>query len=267
MHCIAFVAAVLLAAQAGQTESRVQLIAHRGGSAEADENTIGAFRQSYQRGLRRFETDFRLTRDDHVTILHDNTLDRTTTGAGPIENLTAEQVRALRCKKSGEPIPFVEDFVAFFHDKPDVFLEIEIKTSRKTYSQERLETLCRLLSEALKKGLPKGTYSFTSFDDRPLQIMKRLDPACSTTWIWNPKTADPVKKALALGCSRLYLFLDATPRSLVRQAKDAKLEVVGWFVENESDLVLAEALGVDCVVTGIPTRLKNKRESICGKDK
>jgi glycerophosphoryl diester phosphodiesterase len=255
MNCVTVVALVLLATGAERAESRVHLIAHRGGSLEADENTIGAFRQSYERGIRRFETDFRLTRDDRLVILHDDTLGRTTTGAGLIEDLTAEQVRARRSKKSGEPIPFVEDYVAFFRDKPDVFLDVEIKTSRKSYTQERLEVLCRLLLDALKKGLPRGRYSFTSFDDRPLRIMKRLAPDCSTTWIGNPKDPDPIKKAYELGCSRLYLFLDATPRSLVRRAKQSGLEVIGWFAHTEADLALAEALGVDCVVTGIPSQL------------
>jgi glycerophosphoryl diester phosphodiesterase len=113
-----------------------------------------------------------------------------------------------------------------------------------------------LLLDAVKQALPKETYSFTSFDHQALRIMKRLAPTCSTTWISNPKTPEAaIKTAKELGCSRLYLHINFAPRSVVREAKEAGFEVIGWFAHSEKDYARAEALEVDCVVTGIPSQL------------
>jgi glycerophosphoryl diester phosphodiesterase len=256
MHCLSLTTTLILAAVLAQAETgKVHLIAHRGGSKEADENTMGVFRQSYERGLRRFETDFRLTRDNQLVILHDDSLDRTTTGHGPVEELTAAEVRALRSKKSGEPIPFVGDYLAFFRDKPEVFLEIEMKTGPKLYTEDRLEVYCRLLHDAVKMALRDGTYSFTSFDQRALRIMKRLYPDAPTTYIPSKSDLESVKMAQELKCERLFVRLKVTPPEVVREAKKAGMEVIGWFVMKEEDMTSAQALGVDCVVTGIPSQL------------
>ena len=261
MHCLTLTTTLIVAAVLAQTETgKVHLIAHRGGSKEADENTMGAFRQSYERGLRRFETDFRIIRDNQLVMLHDNLLDRTTTGHGPVEELTAAEVRALRSKKSGEPIPFVEDYLAFFCDKPDIFLEIEMKTGEKLYSEERLEVYCRLLHDAVKKALRDRTYSFTSFDQRALRIMKRLYPDAPTTFIPSKSDIESVKVAQELKCERLFVRLNSTPPEVVREAKRAGMEVIGWFVLKEEDMAGAEALGVDCAVTGIPSQLLASRK-------
>src|SRR5690606_7578333 len=62
------------------------LYAHRGGAYEFEENTMEAFRGSYEHGLRGFETDVRMSKDGELIILHDDSLDRTHTATGPAEH-------------------------------------------------------------------------------------------------------------------------------------------------------------------------------------
>src|SRR5690606_10597395 len=61
------------------------LFAHRGGAHEFEENTLAAFKASYEKGLRGFETDVRMTRDGRFVVLHDDSLERTHDAAGPVE--------------------------------------------------------------------------------------------------------------------------------------------------------------------------------------
>ena len=72
------------------------LVAHRGGSKLAPENTMAAFRRAVDWwGADMLELDVRLTRDGHVVVIHDATLDRTTDGEGPVAERTLDEIHAL----------------------------------------------------------------------------------------------------------------------------------------------------------------------------
>ena len=247
-------ALVALCAAAGEAP---RLLAHRGGAKEYDENSLGAFRACYEKGLRGFETDIRLTRDGALVILHDDKLERTTTGTGFVENLTADEVKALRLKKSGEPVPFAQDLLSYFKDKPDIFMELEMKTSNSNlYPVARLETYCRALHAAAVSTLPAKAYFFTSFDKRALSTMKRLYPDAPTGLIVGGALDEKaVKTALELGCKRVAPVMDKTCRKAVADAKKAGLGLTGWPTLSEADYALGVALGFDCLTTDIPVKL------------
>ena len=71
------------------------VIAHRGDSAHRPENTLASFASALELGVEVMELDVQLTRDGHVIVLHDPTLDRTTTGRGSVRDLTLAQVRSV----------------------------------------------------------------------------------------------------------------------------------------------------------------------------
>jgi glycerophosphoryl diester phosphodiesterase len=249
-------AALAAAVMAAHAADAPRLLAHRGGKLERDENTMGAFKTCYEKGLRGFETDFQMTADNTLVILHDDTLDRTTDGKGPLAAQTSEAVRKIRTRQSGEPLPFVEDFVAYFKDKPDVFIELEMKTSNTAlYPEERLETYCRLLREAAQ-GLPGGTYCFTSFDARALRVMKRLFPDAPTGLIVGG-ALDEKQLALAkeLKVQQIGPVMDKTTRKAVRDARKAGFKLTGWPTVSEADYALGVAMGYDNLTTDIPVQL------------
>jgi glycerophosphoryl diester phosphodiesterase len=246
-----------LAVFCAYSENAPRLLAHRGGAKEFDENSLGAFRASYEKGLRGFETDFRMTKDNALVILHDDTLDRTATAKGIVENMTAAEVKAIRLKKSGEPLPFAQDLMNYFKDKPDIFIELEMKTSNaKLYAPARLKVYCRLLHDAAKATMPSNTYCFTSFDKRALQTMKRLYPDAPVGLIvGGPLDAKQLKLAVDLKACQVAPLLDATCRKAIRDAKKAGLKVTGWMVNSEADYALGAALGCDNLTTDVPVRL------------
>ena len=218
---------------------------------------LGAFQGCYEKGLRGFETDFRLTKDDVLVVLHDDKLDRTSTGTGLIENLTADEVKALKLKKSGEPVPFAQDLMNYFKDKPDIFIELEMKTGNTNiYTEARLEIYCRLLHDAAKATMPTGTYCFTSFDKRALRIMKQRYPDANTGLIVGGALDEKqIKLALELGARQIGPVMDVTSRKAVRDAQKAGLKVTGWPTVSEADYALGVALGFDYLTTDIPVRL------------
>lgn len=241
----------------------VRLIAHRGAGHEFDENTIAGCRQSYERGLRGFEVDLRLTRDNHLVLMHDTDVSRTTPGTGKIEDLTLAEVQQLRTKAHGVPIPSAADLVDYFKNKPDVMLLLEMKTSdTKVYTEERLATYCQLLHEMVR-GLPAGTYWFTSFDHRSLAAIKQLNPEVSTGLLTSgPPKDEYISQAKQLGCSRLSVSLDATSRKYARAVRDAGLEISLWPIGTPEDADLAVAFKASILCTDIPSQLLPKKPAL-----
>ncbi|MYK99802.1 MAG: glycerophosphodiester phosphodiesterase, partial [Gemmatimonadetes bacterium] len=70
-------------------------VAHRGASGNSPENTLRAFEMALEIGVDEIELDLRSTRDGHLVVMHDDTVDRTTDGTGAIGDLTLAEIRAL----------------------------------------------------------------------------------------------------------------------------------------------------------------------------
>ena len=88
------------AAQSSGTDKEIAMpqrgiSAHRGASTTHPENTLAAFREAIRLGAHQIELDVCLTRDGHLVIMHDATVDRTTNGSGPVAALTLEEIKKL----------------------------------------------------------------------------------------------------------------------------------------------------------------------------
>ncbi|RYD60706.1 MAG: glycerophosphodiester phosphodiesterase, partial [Verrucomicrobiaceae bacterium] len=149
--------------------------AHRGGAFEFEENTLFAFRSSYEKGIRGFETDIRMTKDGELVILHDDSLDRTHHGKGPVEALDAEAAKGITTKKQGEQLLFLDTLLDFLADKPGLYVEFEMKTSNKAlYPDDRIDEYVREVHSHVAARKPAGsTWVFTSFDPRPLKAIRK----------------------------------------------------------------------------------------------
>lgn len=105
------------------------VIAHRGASALETENSMKAFKTSYERGADVFEIDVDITSDGEIIIMHDNTINRTTnyTGTKTINQMTLDEIRQYKLK-NGEDVPTFKELCEYFKDK-DIRIFIEIKGS------------------------------------------------------------------------------------------------------------------------------------------
>ena len=248
----------LLMACVAQAQEKGLVFAHRGGAHEFDENTLAAFKASYEKGLRGFETDVRMTRDGALAILHDDSLQRTYSGTGKLEEMAAGELRPLKTKKAGQPFLFLDELLEYFADKPGVYLEFEMKTGdARAYPEARLEEYCRKLFDAVMARRPKGSiYVFTSFDQRPLKILKRLHPDADLMLISGGPCNDLiVKQALELGVKRIGCRIEGTSRMAVRAAQKAGLKVTGWPGTSLADYLLGLGLGLDAICTDIPVAI------------
>lgn len=239
----------------------VKIIAHRGAGFEFDENTVEGCRQSYERGIRGYEVDVRQTQDGHLVLMHDADVSRTTGGSGKVEQLTLAEIRKLRTQKNQVAVPSVEDLFAYFKDKPDIYLMLEMKTTdTAVYQDEAVQAYCQKLHDAARSTLPPNTYCFISFDHRALAAIHRINAEAFTGYLSSKApTKEMIAEAKSLGCSRMSVPIEHTTRQFSRKIKDAGLQLSLWPIRSLEDADMAVLWGASIICTDTPGLLMPKK--------
>lgn len=238
-----------------------RVLSHRGGRHEYDDNAAGGFQKCLDAGLTGFETDFRMTKDLKLVVMHDAKVERTTEGKGVVEEMSFDEVTSLVMKRSREKAPSAQQVMDVFKGRADVDIELEMKASGKFYEGENLETYCRQLHDMAVATLNPGTYTFTSFHPPALKTMKRLFPDAPTGYIRGEAlTKDFVDTAKSLGCCRVASLMKdkkgrVTDKEIVDYAHDNGMKVTGWMVQDLETWKTAKAAGCDCTTSDYPMAL------------
>ncbi|MFD1957733.1 glycerophosphodiester phosphodiesterase family protein [Paenibacillus thailandensis] len=116
-----------------QEGSSVLVSGHRGYKARYPENTLLAFQRALEIGVDMLEFDLHMTKDGHIVVIHDHTVDRTTNGTGEVGELTLRELKELDAGGwfgpafEGLKIPTLEELCELLQGYPDVLLNVEIK--------------------------------------------------------------------------------------------------------------------------------------------
>jgi len=250
---------------AGAQEREIRMYAHRGGGKiESDENTLSAFKRSYDAGIKGYETDVRLSKDGVVVISHDNTFQRTCGDPRHVEDLTSDEIRKIRTKQ-GNPILFLQDLVEWYKEKGDVsYLEIEFKTALEgEYSDEKMKELMdKVYAELAPLCDEKHHIYFTSFDVRTIRYAKERYPDFERIVI----DGNPLDKAFLDICSELEVkrigaAIYGLSRTMVRKAHESGFKVNVWPGEKIDDSLLGVYLEADGLCSDIPVAVKEYLEN------
>lgn len=227
---------------------KIQFFAHRGSRFEFDENTMDAFRKSYDAGARGFETDVRMTKEGTLVLSHDESLYRTTGVDKQTEDLTDKELRQIKTK-GGHPIALCQELVDFLADKEGMYVEFEIKTVKELYTQAMLDDLCdKLYKMAMAKKPASSEYLFTSFDKRALKTMKRLHPDAILMMLKDkPCSPEVLMEAYDMGIKRVGCRMDGTKRDAVKLGHKLGMIVSLWPGSTKEDFFLGAALGSDAM--------------------
>ena len=257
--------ALCLAAGAFAQTQTIRAFSHRGGRLERDENTAGAFQDSWDAGYTGFETDIRRTKDGVLYLTHDHTLERTTNGTGIFEHKTSAEIDKLFTKKGNKIMKF-DDFIAFLQDKDNRYGEFELKTKpEELYPQELVEEVAeRVYQAAMSIRTKNSVLRFTSSDIRGLRYLKQAHPDLKSKGpesnlliIFssgvNDKTIETCKKEdiWVMGCKT-----EGTTRKMVEKAHKEGMIVSLWPTHKIEDFMLAAYLGSDAMCTDIPFTMK-----------
>jgi len=239
--------------------SRPRVVAHRGNSAVAPQNTLAAFEAAWRAGADSIELDVQLTADGHVVVIHDETVDATTDGRGALTDLALAEVRALDAGSwfaaayAGQRIPTFAEVLAFLEQRPGIELLLELKGAW-TPAQVRLVT------EPLRDAGLTDRVVGQSFWPQTVAALAEADPGLRRGLLvfrLPDDTADLLALCAELGvvtCNPYGPLLVENPE-LVSVLHDAGLQVMVWTLDEPAHWAAAAAIGVDAVITDRPDRL------------
>jgi glycerophosphoryl diester phosphodiesterase len=228
-----------------------RLCAHRGAGKRAPENTLAALRFGYGCGYRMAEIDVKLSADGVPFLLHDATLERTTSGAGRADALMYRDLAQLDAggwhspTYAGEPVPALAS-VARWCIANGVALNIEIKP---TPGRER-ETGAAVALDAQRLWRDAPTPPLlSSFAEDALHAAREAVPDLPRALLLEELPGDALERARALGCIGLDPRHTLLTRELVEQAHAAGLRVATWTVNDARRADELLVWGVDTVIT------------------
>lgn len=232
---------------------RPDIVAHRGASAEAPENTLAAFRRALEIGVDGVELDAHLTADGVPVVMHDPLLERTTDGHGLVKDLDLAALRRLDAGRrfgerfAGERIPTLAEALDVL---ARVRVIIEIKNGPLYYPA----IASRILGVVAEIGHPAVTIS--SFDHHVLREVGTAAPDVPTAVLYAARPIDPVRMARDAGARVLHPNWAYVTPDVVALAHAAGLRVEAWTVDELVHLRHILATGVDGVMTNRPERLR-----------
>ncbi len=267
MHCLGRIP--LLIAVMTARLAAVDIVAHRGASHDAPENTVAATHLAWRQGADAVETDIHLAQDGRIIVCHDQTTRRTTGRDGVIAEMTQAELRTLDAGRwkapefAGEKLPLIEEQLASIPAGKTML--VEIKTG-----PEIVPELRRVFAAS---GITERRVTVISFNLDTLKAVRRELPAFRTLYLMGYKAADAKDPNAKLPPSIEEVIRDARSTGLtgldlqhtwpltpaeVKRVRDAGLELHVWTVDDPAVARRWIGLGVQSITTNRPGWLREQ---------
>lgn len=233
-------------------------IAHRGASGRAPENTHAAFAAALALGAEAIELDVQLSADGELFVIHDETLERTTDGAGPVGDRTAAELSGLDAgawfapEYRGERLPRLADVIAQVRDR--VTLNVEIKSARD------LGVIEPKLAALVAAEHATQWVVFSSFHAEAVRGMRAMAPWARLGVLCDE---DPRMHGFALagevGAELVIPGRRWVDARIVEEAHVRGYDVWVWTVNEPGEIRRLIAMGVDAIFSDYPERFPADR--------
>jgi len=250
----------------------IEIIAHRGASHEAPENTLAAFRRAWDLGADGIEGDYWLTADGEIVAMHDESTLRTTGVDRSVAGTSLAELRPLDAgawkggKWRGEPIPTLREVIATIPSGKRLFIELKS-------GPEILLPVAAILAES---GLEPGQVKLLAFSEEVVTAARELLPHIGALWItdyrrdwrkggWSPSPERIMGILARTGANGLASQAHrALDRQLIQALRAARMELHVWTVNSARSAARYIDLGVDSITTNRPGWLRTKLQSTPG---
>ena len=246
-----------------QTAPATLLAAHRGGSLLWPENSLLAFRNAVALGADFIEFDVHLSKDGEVVVIHDPTLDRTTTGSGPVKDRTVAELKAVRLKdKTGavteETVPTLDEVVVVAEGaKRRMLLEIKVDPSRARYPGIEEKVLAILDRHGMA-----GSTVVMAFEASTWRRVHELRSDVATCALYSARELSGTTLAAELATLRAagvrFIGVEhtAVDAAAVAQARAAGIGLGAWTVNDAAGMERVIDAGVAILITDQPDLAK-----------
>lgn len=234
-----------------------RLIGHRGAASLAPENTLAGFRKAAEAGVRWVEFDVRLAGDGRCILLHDDTLERTTSGRGRADLLGFEELRRLDAGAwfgpgfAGERIPSLEEAIELLAEL-GLGANVELKPGPGAEAATG-KAVAEMLRARWPKSLPTPLVS--SFKEAALAAFRDAAPEVPRGLLFSAVPADWRARAESLGCVTIHCNQNRLTRSQAREIIEAGFPILAYTVNDPARAEELWGWGVATMITDCPDRL------------
>lgn len=212
-------------------------IGHRGAKGYAPENTISSFQKALDLGVDMIELDVFRSKDQSPVVIHDNTIDRTTSGIGLVSDFTASELQ-----KYG--IPTLEDVFKLVNNQCDVNIEIK-----------EFEAVKSVLDLIDTSTFPKDKILISSFDWNALQEVRFHDEQIRIGVLTETDLDLALAFAKFIKAYSIHPFYNLLNRENIDQIHSKNFKVFPWTVNDPSAIIFVKSLNVDGIITDFPDRI------------
>ena len=237
--------------------SKIFVCAHRGASGTRAENSLAAITEAVKLGCEMIEFDVRMTKDEHLVLLHDPLVDRTTNGNGLIRELLYSEVLDLNLYFENvlvdTHIPTLDEVLDMIPS--NIRLNIHIKSEREGSkgSNDIVNAVC---SDIRTRDL-YGT-AFIAGTDEVVESVIRIDERVNRCLLGSQGRIDSyAQKARDYGCTSVQPLNSLTTKDFCNSAKELGLEVHTFYADEQIEMLRLIECGVDGILTNYPHLLKN----------
>jgi glycerophosphoryl diester phosphodiesterase len=230
------------------------VLAHRGASAYAPENTLASFYKAIELGAQGIETDLQKTKDGVIVLFHDNVLDKKSDRKGAVVDYTWAELREADVgswfspRYKGERLLTFEQFLTFF-GRRDLLFDIELKS---LFTESEVREIIRLIDEydARKKT------TITSFAFGNLRTTRDVDRNIGIGYVLNKKIDNDIIRQLeSIDGGQLCPRAELITPDQVKLAHHHGLEINVWGIPNVEIMDNMINLGVDGIIIDFPDKL------------
>ena len=235
------------------------MIAHRGASAYAPENTLAAFELAVEQGADMLEFDVHLSADDQPVVIHDETLGRTTSGAGRVRDHSLRQLKRLDAgswrdaRFRGQRLQSLQEVLERFRAR--IGFAVELKAGSAVYPgiEDRVVSLLEIY-DVVDRTL------VLSFDHAALAAVARSNPGLARAALLEPRTRLPenITAVTPRGATAVGLPARLVTEQRVRAARAADLDLYIWTVNDPARMDSLIEWGVRGIITDRPDVLRSR---------
>ena len=218
------------------------LTGHRGAAKLEPENTLLSIQKAIDLGVDQIEIDVHLTRDQHLVVIHDTTVDRTTDGQGAVAAFTLAEVKQLDAGK-GERIPTLQEVMDLVRGK--VILQIELK------GPDTAEPVIR----AVEQNSMENEVLLTSFVHDRLREARQINSNLRLGALWANPPPDACEQAVDMGAEAIHIQHLNIDAELVQKAQAHDLKIRAWNPDTVEEIQRVIDLGVDAIGSNRPDLL------------
>lgn len=236
------------------------IIAHRGASKYAPENTMPAFELAYEMNADGIETDVQLTKDGIPILIHDEDLRRTTNGYGLIKNYKLEELYSLDAGRSfsekftGTKLVTLDEFLEWAKDKP-LYLNIELKNNRINYQNIEAKVL-----EAIRAFKLTERTTLSTFNPASVTRLRELDGTIDIGLLRSKKSVNLIHYANQLGASSLHVNKRLVNKGLLQLSDEQNIPVRIFTVNRALELWKYTQKNIAGIITDVPDKAMKIRQ-------